>query len=208
MITAYTSYEPTPGDEVADAFYWGRLGMIERRARLRGLDARREKDHDKDGDYVEYLNIDVKLDFENNGHPDVEDLTDRFTTFLYEIEDSDFGHLLFEVDTARERHFLAALELAFVSIEDRQEDPEGPAGDPPRREIRAVRAADGTPVTETTLLADILHEAGLKPREIFPSHNEQGLFFAHLTEEEAERATQQELRLLAGAVSYVVEISP
>jgi hypothetical protein len=117
MITAYAQRELRDADEVLARFERGRLGMIERTAQEFGLSPQREEDVD-----VEYLRIEVEIDFENDADPEVEDLVDRFTVFLYALEDRDIGHLLFEVETERERSFLEELDLAFVSVEPRAED--------------------------------------------------------------------------------------
>lgn len=116
MITAYAQRELQDTDEVLADFERGRLGMIERTAEEFGLFPQRDEDVD-----VEYLNVEVEIDFENATDPEIEDLVDRFTVFLYALEDRDIGHLRFEVDTEREKRFLEELNLAFVSVETREE---------------------------------------------------------------------------------------
>jgi hypothetical protein len=115
MITAYARRELQDTDEVLAEFERGRLGMIERTAEEFGLSPQRDEDVD-----VECLNVEVEIDFENDADPEVDDLIDRFTVFLYALEDRDIGHLRFEVDTEREKGFLEELNLAFVSVQTRE----------------------------------------------------------------------------------------
>lgn len=112
MIIAYAGRELQDADRARSQFETGRLALIERVGREFGFDPERELDID-----VEYLNLYVEGDFDNDADPQLEDLVDRFTIFLYALEDRDIGHLRFEVDDDRERRFLEELNLAFVSVE-------------------------------------------------------------------------------------------
>ena len=123
MITGYAQRALECADRALMRFERGRMTLIERVATEYGFEPRRELD--QAAQYLtQYLNIDADLDFDSDADPLTEDLMDRFSLFLYALEDRDIGHLRFEVDTEREKRFLKELNLAFVSAEFREESSE------------------------------------------------------------------------------------
>lgn len=116
MMTGYAQRDLECADRALMRFESGRMTLTERVATEYGFVSERQRDGE-----AEYLNIDAHVDFENDSDPVNGDLIDRFSMFLYALEDRDIGHLLFEVDTKREKRFLEDLNLAFVSAELREQ---------------------------------------------------------------------------------------
>ncbi|MEJ7631464.1 MAG: hypothetical protein WKF28_03095 [Rubrobacteraceae bacterium] len=89
MITGYAQRALECADRALMSFERGRMTLIERVATEYGFETRRELDQD-----TQYLNIDADLDFDSDADPLAEDLMDRFSIFLYALEDRDIGHPL------------------------------------------------------------------------------------------------------------------
>lgn len=99
MIIAYDQRPISTGDPVADGFSWGRFGLIERRAKERGLRCVRQvglAPGPRLG-LVEYLTVGVDL-----GADDA-DPKERFASFLGDVEDAGLGPLRLWTDDERER---------------------------------------------------------------------------------------------------------